>query len=92
MLGYDGPSFWDQTERTLAIAFDAHTERMIQQHNNQAWHTWHGAALGREKRMTPLQKLRITRAQIDPNRAMHAQIDGLVRWVRATGGKVIYNG
>jgi hypothetical protein len=33
----------------------------------------------------------MTKVQIPPS-AMEEQIAGLVRWVRATGGKVIYNG
>ena len=89
MLGYTPDSFWDQTPRTLAIAFDADTELQILHHNERAWQAWTTAALGREKRMSPLRKLQVTKDQFR-KKNMDEQIAGLVEYVKATGGKVIY--
>jgi malate/lactate dehydrogenase len=93
-MGYDPDSFWEQTPRTLAIASDAYRDTQIEAHNNRAWQAWHVAALGRGKKMVPLSKLQITEQQVRQHypKQMQDQIDGLINWVRATGGKVIYSG
>ena len=93
MMGYDPDSFWEQTPRTLSLAFDAHNEMQIKDHNDRAWLAWHSAGLGRAKRMPPLSRLQIDQQQLKKHhRKMEEQIEGLIKWVRATGGTVIYNG
>jgi hypothetical protein len=90
MLGYDLDSFWDQTPRTLSLAFAAYDETQVNDYNGRAWLAWHMAALSRSKKLPPLRNLmsKVT----TPKSAMEEQIAGLVRWVRATGGRIIYNG
>jgi len=96
MLGYDHESFWDQTPRTLSLTFDAGHENRINEHNQRAWLAWHVAGLQRAKRMPPLNSLIVRKTALlamrDRHIAMEEQIAGLVRWVQATGGKIIYNG
>lgn len=90
MLGYDHESFWEQTSRTLALTFAAHREVQIKEHNDRAWQAWHTAALGRTKKFSSLRSLMIKQSAPPRRVGMDEQIDSLVKWVRATGGKVVY--
>ena len=90
MLGYDHESFWDQTPRTLSLAFDAHNETRRIAHNDRAWLAWHVAALQRAKRVPSLTKLQIAKPQASAGPAWKSQLEGLKHWVQASGGKVIY--
>ena len=95
MLGYDLESFWDQTPRTLSLAFDAFNDMQINQHNEHAWMAWHIAALHRAKKMPHLNLLLVRKPKpqpIDPRQRMQEQIDGLIRWAIQRGDKVIYHG
>lgn len=91
MLGYDIDSFWDQTPRTLGLAFDAGNEKLRIEHNERAWLAWHTAALHRVKRPPALSKLQVARP-VSGRPQWQDQLEGLKRWVEQTGGKVIYNG
>lgn len=55
--GYDQESFWDQTPHTLTLAFEAHRERSIVEHNERAWLAFHVAALQRTRKFPPLRRL-----------------------------------
>jgi hypothetical protein len=57
------------------------------QHNHQAWHTWHGAALTRTKKIPPLRSLLAQKPTGKPR--WEDQLEGLKRWVQATGGKIV---
>lgn len=87
MLGYDPESFWDQTPRTLSLAFEAGNENRRMAHNDRAWLAWHVAGLQRVKRFPPLSNLQVARK---PQTHLDEQLEGLKNWVQATGGKVIY--
>ena len=88
MLGYDHEAFWDQTPHTLALTVQAHERIKANQHNEAAWHTWHIAGLQRSQRLPPLRKLMVKPRH--PQTDLDEQLEGLKRWVRATGGKIIY--
>lgn len=88
MCGYDHESFWDQTPRTLSLTAKAYNERMTDEHNERAWLAWHIAGLGRTKRMPPLRSMLAQNPTNKPK--WEDQLEGLKRWVHATGGKIIY--
>lgn len=87
MLGYDHDSFWDQTPRTLSLTFEAFNEMQVRAHNERAWLAWHTAALSRAKSIGPLSRMLVSKPVLN---TQEEQIEGLKRWVLATGGKVIY--
>jgi len=85
MLGYDPESFWDQTPRTLSLAFEADNENRRLAHNEAAWTAWHTAGLQRAQRMPKLDKLLVLKPP-----TLEQQLEGLKNWVVAAGGKVVY--
>jgi hypothetical protein len=88
MLGHDPETFWDQTPRTLSLAFEADNETRRMAHNDRAWLAWHVAGLQRVKRLPSLSNLQVARITAQPH--LDEQLEGLKNWVAATGGKVIY--
>lgn len=88
MLGYDHESFWDQTPRTLSLTIRAYNERIIDEHNERAWLAWHTAGLSRTKKMPRLESMLAKKPTGRPK--WEEQLEGLKRWVKATGGKIIY--
>lgn len=87
MLGYDHEDFWDQTPHTLSLTWEAFNDRRAMEHNDRAWSAWHTAGLQRVKKFPPLQSLLAKR---QTSQTMEDQLEGLRKWVVATGGKVIY--
>jgi hypothetical protein len=87
MLGYDHDLFWDQTPRTLSLTFEAHRRKEIREHNSRVRLAWNVAVLSRQRRIEPLRRLLVP----DKQPTLAEKIEGLTRWVLATGGKVIYN-
>ena len=55
--GFNPESFWDITPKELRLLTEATARRLEREHNSQAWHTWHLAALQRQKRLPDLKKL-----------------------------------
>lgn len=89
MLGFDLETFWDQTPRTLSLAFEAGNENLRMAHNDRAWLAWHVAGLQRIKRMPSLSNLQVARKPTQQTR-LDEQLEGLKNWVQATGGQVVY--
>ena len=84
-LGFDLESFWDQTARTIQIAYEGAIERRRLEHNDRAWLAWHVAAMSRGKRLPALRTLMQKRRP-----TVEETTAGLAAWVLRHGGQVIY--
>ena len=56
-MGLSVAEFWDLTPRELQMCFEADTWRQTQQVRRDTRIAWHIAALGRMKRLPPLQTM-----------------------------------
>jgi hypothetical protein len=92
MLGYDLASFWDQTERTLQLAFDAAAERERVEYNLQLNVAWNHANMMKAKKIPPWSKLEIKPSNKKPTIPWQTKVEALKRWHVAMGGKLIAMG
>jgi hypothetical protein len=93
MLGNDLASFWDQTERTLQLAFDAAAERQRIDYNLQLNIAWNHAGMMKAKKIPPFSKLEIkSNTNKAPAIPWQIKVEGLKRWHVAMGGKITKRG
>jgi hypothetical protein len=88
-MGLDPERFWRSTPRQIEASFKASERRLAREHNERAWLAWHGAALGRSKKMPPLRDL-LARTRGAERKGWQQQLAALQAWVVASGGTIVH--
>ena len=92
MLGNDLASFWDQTERTLQLAFSAGADRQRIDYNLQLNIAWNNANMMKAKKIPPFSKIEIKTPKQAVAVPWQVKVEGLKRWHVAMGGKITKRG
>lgn len=87
--GFEPDAFWDQTSRTLAIAYEAKRLAGVDAHNARMTLAWHVAALQRTARLPPLRKLLVSAGHRGFVRQTPEQMLAIATlYVAAKGGEI----
>lgn len=89
--GYTIESFWDQTSRTLEIAFKAREAVLLQEYNDRVTQAYNIAALSRYPRNKRLPRLQSLLARPKRRQSWREQLEVCKMWTFALGG-IVKNG
>lgn len=88
-MGFEPDAFWDQTVRTITLAFQATTQRLEREHNERMSLAWHVAALSRTKKLPKLQTMLARSTVKRAPQSWQQQLEIAKMWTAVLGGKFV---